>query len=333
MINFTRAFDSAWERMLVILFRPFDFGKWFVIGFNAFLALLAEGGVAINNSFPIQNQNQSYSYTNHPFSVILHGFKQLISTASSYATSPWLWLFVVVGLIYLGIWLVLNWVGCRGQFMLLDNIVRNRAAVELPWHRYAHQGNVWFLFHIGLVLLSTVFFLFTAGVFFVLNWSWINAERNPAGNEIAVLTCFLLIFCGLWIIYSAVLFLIRSFAIPLYFKQAMGLDAALLAVARLTVTHPFSIACYLLINSVLTIAGKILTILVLCAACCVICWLACVPCLGTMLLLFVLSQLILPITIFLRCFRLDCLAQFGPQYDVWTVDVPPSAPTLQPPLG
>ena len=37
MINFTQAFDLAWERMLVILFRPFDLGKWFVIGFSAFL--------------------------------------------------------------------------------------------------------------------------------------------------------------------------------------------------------------------------------------------------------------------------------------------------------
>src|SRR5271167_5013624 len=44
MIDFTRAFDSAWERMHVILFRPFDFGKWCAIGLSAFLAGFLQGG-------------------------------------------------------------------------------------------------------------------------------------------------------------------------------------------------------------------------------------------------------------------------------------------------
>ncbi len=51
MINFTRAFDSAWERMSIILFRPFDLGKWFVIGFGAFLAGLLSGGNGFNSSY------------------------------------------------------------------------------------------------------------------------------------------------------------------------------------------------------------------------------------------------------------------------------------------
>jgi len=339
MINFTRAFDSAWERMLVILFRPFDPSKWFIIGFNAFLALLAEGGVAVNNSFPLQNQNQTNTYTYQSLPAFLHGFKQMLSMASSIFVSPWLALIVVVGFILLLIWLVLNWVGCRGEFIFLDNIVRNRAAIALPWQRYARQGNIWFLFHLGLILFSIVFFASASGAFLVLNWTWINAERGPAGNEVALLIVFLLILSCLWIVYAAVTFLIRSLVLPLYFKQTMGLGAALLAVARLTMTKPGSILLYLLISFVLAFASGLMAILIFCVACCLICWIACIPFLGSMLLSFVLCQLILPVLIFCRCFQLDCLAQFGAEYDVWIVDVAPTTtafaqpPTLLPPPG
>jgi hypothetical protein len=218
--------------------------------------------------------------------------------------------------------------------MLLDNIVRNRAAIESPWNRYAHQGNIWFLFHLGLILLSTFFFVFAAGAFLVLNWSWINAERDPTGNEVAVLLGLLLIFFALGIVYTAVMFLIRSFVIPLYFKQSMELGAALLAVARLTVSHPISILAYLLVSFVLAFAAGFMAITIFCLVCCVVCWFACIPLIGSMLMSLILCQLILPIVIFLRCFQLDCLAQFGPEYDVWIVDVPPAdgmVPTLTPP--
>jgi hypothetical protein len=169
-----------------------------------------------------------------------------------------------------------------------------------------------------------------------LNWSWINAERDPGGNEVVVLSCLLLIFGVLWIAKTAVLFLIRSFVIPLYFKQSMELGAALLAVARLTVAHPISIMVYLLISFVIAFAAGILAILICCVfcCCCMIWCFACIPFIGSMLISLILCQLILPIMIFLRCFQLDCLAQFGPEYDVWIVDVPPAAgmvSTLNPP--
>jgi len=330
VISFSRALESAWQRVEIILFRPFDAWKWFVIGFNAFLALLAEGGIAINDPISFNNQTQTYNYQTLP--ALLHALKQSISWLQSFAVSPWLMLYVVGAFIYLIVWLVLTWVGSRGEFLLLDNIVRNRPAVSWPWHRYARQGNVWFLFHLGLTLLSVIFFLSSVGAFLALNWSWIQAERNPYGSEVAVLACLLLAIFFLWTVYAVVMFLIQSLVLPLYFKQSMSLGAALLAVCRLIVAHPISLVVYLLASFVLAFVGGILTIVVLCLACCLICWLACVPFIGSMLLTFVLCQLILPILIFYRCFQLDCLAQFGPEYDVWTVDVPPTNPGISPQL-
>ena len=46
--------------------------------------------------------------------------------------------------------------------------------------------------------------------------------------------------------------------------------------------------------------------------------------------------MLLPALVYLRCFTLDVLAQLGPQYDVFTVDVPAagapgSTPLIPPP--
>ena len=43
-ISVIEPINPAVERVKDVLFRPFDFGRWFVIGFCAWLAYLAEGG-------------------------------------------------------------------------------------------------------------------------------------------------------------------------------------------------------------------------------------------------------------------------------------------------
>ena len=322
MINFTRAFDTAWERTHIILFRPFDGTKWFFIGFNAFLVLLAEGGVAINRSSPFSSQNSHFNYSYHSFPALLRDLKQMVAEMGTLTTSAWLALYIIAAVVYVIVWLALNWVGCRGEFMFLDNIVRNRAAVAWPWQHYARQGNRWFLFHLGLTAISLGLLVASGGAFLGANWSWINGERSPVGNEIGMLIGDLLVSAAVWIVFTAALFLLRSFVIPIYFKQRLGLGASLLAGARLLAVDPVSIGLYVLISAVLSLAGGLLVVLVVCVVCCLICWLACIPLLGTMLLSFVVCQLSLPVLVFYRCFQLDCLAQFGPEYDVWTVDVP-----------
>jgi hypothetical protein len=44
------------------------------------------------------------------------------------------------------------------------------------------------------------------------------------------------------------------------------------------------------------------------------------------------TVLLLPVLVYVKCFTLDCLSQFGPEYDVWTVDVPPARPAQIPPF-
>ena len=53
-ISVTEPVSPALERVKTMLFKPFDLGKWFTIGFCAWLAALGEGGgsgMNFNNTF------------------------------------------------------------------------------------------------------------------------------------------------------------------------------------------------------------------------------------------------------------------------------------------
>lgn len=332
VIDFVRALETAWQRMAVILFQPFDFAKWGPIGFSAFLALMAEGGVSFNNPIPSNSHQPSYQNYSTYSSVpeALRAFKQFRSWLDALPSDPWLKVYVCLALAYIAFWLVLTWVGCRGEFLFLDNIVRNRAALAEPWRRYAWQGNVWFLFHLALILVGALFTVVSAGLFLYFNWTWIDAARSPNAGEIAALVLTGLVFLAGALAFTVVKFLIRSLVLPLYFKQTMSLGTALLAVMTLVFTRPISLFVYVLLNFAIAIAAALVTVLVCAATFCLTCWASCFPFIGPLLFSMVLCQLILPVLVFQRCFQLGCLEQFGPDYNVFTVDVPPLVPG-QPP--
>src|SRR5476651_235617 len=97
MIDFTRAFDSAWERMMIILFRPFDLGKWFVIGFSAFLAGLLQGG----NGFNGGSFNNNFNSLNKPGGTtnFNYSFNQFNSSVSHLVTGMQVGVIIVIAAI------------------------------------------------------------------------------------------------------------------------------------------------------------------------------------------------------------------------------------------
>jgi hypothetical protein len=230
-------------------------------------------------------------------------------------------LLFAVGLILgLALTIVLYWLGSRGQFLFLDNLVRNRGALSWPWQYYARQANSLFLFHLVVMAISFAVFtpLLVAGV--VMGMPVFRQDRWPEGGEISGFVALGLGYVALGLALNVILLIFREFGMPLMFRNGLTAWVAFRESMRLLAQHPASMIVFVLIRAFISVALIIVVIVTFCCCCC--CRIEAFPYLGTVLLL--------PLLIYLRCFSLDCLAQFGPQYDAWTVDVPPPAPAPGP---
>ena len=122
-----------------MLFQPFDLGKWFVLGFCAWLAQLGENGGGHFN-MPSGGGPGGGGGGGSPFEEAFHWVQANLAVVLIVAA--------VIVLVVVVISLLIVWLQCRGKFMFLDGIVRNRGAVVEPWHRYRRHANSLFLFRL-----------------------------------------------------------------------------------------------------------------------------------------------------------------------------------------
>jgi hypothetical protein len=222
---------------------------------------------------------------------------------------------IVVALAFI---LLIYWLGARGQFMFLDNLVRNRGAISQPWSRYARQADSVFGFYLLVMAVSLVIMLPIIAVAIVMGLPLWREHRWPVGGEIAGFAALGVVYLGVAIVFGVVLFLFREFGIPIMFRQGLLARPAFLAAMNLARSHPGSVTLFILLRIALFFAVAICSLVLCCGTllcCCASQW----PYVGTVLLL--------PALVYVRCFTLDCLAQFGPEYDVWTVDSAPPIAT------
>lgn len=338
MINFGSAFENAWERMVHMLFRPFSIEKWFAIGLSAFLAGLLVGGNGISgfqfpntSDFNKQNNNNTYYHAapTHHFFVDNHAtpFQFVDDEPSSDSVlgkamaGVGIVVIILVALVFLVFIIALQvlfaWLGSRGQFMFLDNIVRNRAAISDPWERYAVQAHSLFkLFVIYLVCSYAVVIVMLIPVGILL---WPVLAQNAALATPAILG---LVGLGLFTVVilipiAFIYFNYIEFGVPIMFRNGTLAVPALFQVLDLIKHHFVTLVIYALIRFGLWI-GVIFCTVLLCCVCCI----GIIPYIGTVALL--------PALVFVRSFSLEVLAQLNPEFSVWTV---PGAVTPLPPRG
>src|SRR5438552_17094327 len=144
-IEIFKPFGEAFELMKKVLFKPFEFKKWLVIGFAEWLANLGGGGgfnYRFNRREDVQKLNEAISQIPHP--VLVTGVCVLVA--------------LVLVLIVLFAWL-----RARGCFMFIDCIAKNRGTIAEPWRDFRNEGNSYFLFS---VLVGFAFLIFGALISF-----------------------------------------------------------------------------------------------------------------------------------------------------------------------
>jgi len=303
-VSVTVPVGQAIERVKQVLFRPFKFDKWFVIGFCAWLAYLGGGG-GFNFRAPGGSHGDGA------------GIRHTIEQARSYVAENLYWI-VPAAVVAVGLLLILGvvflWLRSRGEFMFLHCVARNRAEVAGPWTTFAREGNSLFLFRLALGAVSVVVtwpLLILCGVW--LFRMWIDSDWNVRG----VLDCASL---GLAFVVAGTVFAIAGkltsdFVVPVMFLRRTPCLDCWREFWRLLTAQLGQFILYLLFQIVLAVAlGILVVVVVLLTCCCAGCVLV-LPYLGTVMLL--------PVLVFKRAYSLHYLAQYGSEFDVFA---PPPAP-------
>ncbi len=307
-ISVIEPIGMAINRTRDILFRPFDLGKWFVIGFCAFLAMLGEAGGGPGGNFGGGPGGGHGGGGGGPST------SEIWSSVLPYLP------FIIIGIVVavtigIGLAVLFAWLRGRGQFMFLDCIAKNAAHVVTPWHEYRPEGNSIFRLYLILLLVFGGLILLLVG--FGLVGVLISLAAGRAGVVIAILIG---IACMLFVVPLAILSaliggLTRYFVVPIMYIDRIEWRPAWARLWGLIRQNMGSFILWILmlivINMAVSMAIMLLVVISFCLCCigCCIVPIACLPYINTVVLL--------PLHVFRRNYALFFLAQFGPQYDVF----------------
>jgi hypothetical protein len=310
-IVYLEPFERAWQRMKLVLFRPFDLHKWFVVGFNAFLAGLAESR---NGSGGSRGRSDM-------------SFREFLDLPDK----AWAWLishpgwFIAIGflaVVVIIILIALLWLSSRGKFMFLDNVVHNHAEIARPWREFRKEGDSLFLWR--LVFGFIAFAIFAAfAVFFFVGARQLYDAGFGQHVPIVFLIGLGLTFLVLLLIIGYISLFLNDFVIPIMAKDRIPAVAGWRRFLPLLGQHPFRFIFYGMLIFVLYILFVVLVIFVGLITCCIGWLLLVIPYIGTVVTL--------PVWYTFRAFSLEFLAQFGPEYQLFPAPVksaPPNPPTM-----
>lgn len=301
-------FGAAFEVMKRVLFQPFNFEKWCVIGFAAFLSGSWGSGFRFNLPWNGNWNFRSTSHQNMPISESL---------------PSWVFPFIIAIAVFVLIWIfVLMWVVSRGRFIFTDCVVKNRAAIVAPWREYRREGNSFFLFSLAVTLLAMVIMAALA-LLIVVPLGLFAGGKGTAG--LGATAVFAFVFIGLvWLAFAIFFAVVSQFMVPVMYRRRCLAREAFFDVSKLVLARPGPFVLFVLFGIVLVVALVLASTIVSCLTCCI----AALP--------YVSSVVLLPAFVWLLAFKLLFLRQFGAEYDVWAAaDFPspasPAVPSSVPP--
>lgn len=301
-ISYSQPIHAAWSRMTRLLLRPFDVGLWLVLGFTAWLASFVEEG-GQHSWFQFREELEGLDDAG-----IRHWPREVIDATGGLLAEPWTALLVFVLLFAaIALALALAWVGSRGQFLFLDNLVHRRAQVAGPWREYRAQGDSLFLWQVvyGLVVLAVVAILIACVIGGAAALHGIGAP--------SALTILYFVFLGtlgfvVVVALVAVDFFLLHLVVPIMYRRRIGCLAAWSAFGEVFRAHPGHCVLYGLLNLGITVLAAVVILTAGLMTCCVGLLLLVVPYVGTVLTL--------PLPVFVRYLDLEWLGQFGPEFAV-----------------
>ncbi len=303
---------KAWDRMVTILFRPFDAGKWIVLAFVVWVARLLDGGRPGNGGGGhgghgggwgpggrLPDADTILGGLREAWQSVVGGYHWLMGHAALAIV-----VFVVVPLI-LALILALIWLTSRFKLIYLDNVVWNRVAVVEPWQRLRRLGDSLFLFRVAFGLAGFVGAILLTGGFVGLG-VYSLANRTVTGvMGLGFLAIIGVAYMIMWIYAS--LFL-ESFVVPIMYRLNVTVLQAWRTFLPYLSAYTVHFVLYgLFVLLLFAITGFAILVFGL-ATCCIGFFILWLPYVGTVILL--------PLLVTYRLFSLEFLAQIDHNLDL-----------------
>jgi len=301
--------SPTFQRVNTILFKPFDIGKWFVIGFCAWLAYLGSGGG------PSFNFGRGFGQQGSRPAQALDQAKEFIAD-NLYWLIPSV---IAIAVLIIAIGVLITWFSSRGRFMFLHCVAQNKAEIKVPWRKYRPQGNSLFLFRIVVGIISFAFFALLISVIVFI--AIIAARTHTHIGAPAILA--LILFSLLIIVPVAIAFALfwkftMDFVVPIMYLRASTCTAAWREFWTLLKSNKGRFTLYILFQIVIAIAVSTIVFAAMCITCCCAACILAIPYIGTVLML--------PLLVFKRSYSLCYFRQYGPGFDVFTPEIEAARP-------
>ncbi|MCW8129946.1 MAG: hypothetical protein KIS92_06285 [Planctomycetota bacterium] len=303
-ISAVDAVTPAIDRAKHVCFNPLDLGKWFLLGFCAFLAYLGQGG----GGFP----NFSGNIGGGP-----GGASSEIQQALDWIKAN-LGLVVLLAVAFMAVSFVIGqlvlWLQSRGTFMFIDGIVHNRGLVVQPWHEFAELGNSLYMFRFAISCVSYLVMLVVVGLPALIAWGDLMTLRFTSASLIGIIL-FLVLWIPAILVFFIVHWLVMEFVAPtMYLRRIRALEAWQVVRSEIVAGRTGTLFVYFLLKVLLGMVVGFLATVATCLTCCV----AGLPYIG--------SVILLPLFVFDRSYSLHFLEQFGPQWKFFQDEAPPPPP-------
>ncbi len=297
MISVTDPIQRAIDWTKKLLFGPFDFGKWCAIGFTAFLASFVSGG-------------GGGGYRGRmPGSKGFGGAAHMPSPEDAFQ-AVWHWclghlaLVGVLAVLALVVMVVFQWLGARGLFMFLDNVVHGRGEIAAPWTRFrVHANRV-----LAAILILDVAYLAVSAVAVWVGWSLARqdiADMEFGAHAIAGILAAAAILVPCLLVLGIVSLLLRDFVVPVMYLRNCTVGEGFGILRReLLAGRGGSFVLFYLMKAVLFLAAAVVIMFGVCITCC------------TAGLPYVSSVVFLPVFVFFRAYSLEFMAQCGAEWRI-----------------
>ena len=315
-VSYTLAVQQSWSRMVRMLFRPFRIETWFVLGFAAFLSEYLShptGGSSFSghgSGWRDYHHGEVPPQVRHVAGFLLH--------------PAWGALLIAIVTVAVLCLLLFVWLSCRGKFVFLDNLAREKAAIVEPWKRYGRLGNSLFAFGLTLTLLTIGTGLaISLPVLIPVLRALDTGEGWPALIPMIALWWVMAIVPFALVVGCTFLFL-EHFVVPIMYRHELGVLAAWGRFFSLFSRNTASFIGFALFYFVISIVFGIAVAVGGFATCCVGFLLLSIPYVG--------SVVLLPIEVTLRGLGPDFLSQFGSEWSIFgAAAATPEAPATRTP--